>query len=43
MIRTKQSAVERRQLANGLTVITERRGLGPVVFAGNRLSRGQPR
>jgi zinc protease len=34
MIRTKQSAVERRQLANGLTVITERRGLGPVVFAG---------
>src|SRR5688572_11774264 len=34
MILTKQSAVERRQLANGLTVITERRGLGPVVFSG---------
>jgi zinc protease len=34
MILTKQSPVERRQLANGLTDITERRGLGPVVFSG---------
>lgn len=34
MILAKQSAVERRQLSNGLTVISERRGLGPVVFSG---------
>jgi len=34
MILTKQASVERRQLANGLTVVTERRGLGPVVFSG---------
>ena len=34
MILAKQSAVERRQLSNGLTVIAERRGLGPVVFSG---------
>ena len=30
----KPSSFERRQLANGLTVVTERRGLGPVVFSG---------
>jgi zinc protease len=34
MILAKESAVQRRQLSNGLTVITERRGLGPVVFSG---------
>ena len=26
--------IERRTLDNGLTVVTERRGLGPVVFSG---------